>query len=206
MTRRWSLLAVVLLMAVHSLAWAGGEPRTHDGFLLRLSAGGGTASTKIEDATGKLDLSDAVPDWNFAVGGVVTPNLAIHGTLWGWTMTDPDAELTITGGGTGTGTLNGDVTMSAVGGGVTYYAMPVNLYFSGSVGVARLVVDSPGGFDGNTDLGPAVDVTVGKEWWVANSWGLGLAGGFSYHSLKDPDISENWTGTSFTLRFSATFN
>ena len=142
MSKRWALSIVVVILATGcSVAWAG-EPRTHDRFFLRLSAGGGGATTSIEDATGKIEFSGGVGDANFAIGGVVAPNLAIHGTFWGWSMSDPDAELTISGVGTDSGTLNGTVSMSAVGGGLTYYFMPVNLYLSGSVGIGSLHLDS----------------------------------------------------------------
>jgi hypothetical protein len=205
MSKRWALSIVVVILATGcSVAWAG-EPRTHDRFFLRLSAGGGGATTSIEDATGKIEFSGGVGDANFAIGGVVAPNLAIHGTFWGWSMSDPDAELTISGVGTDSGTLNGTVSMSAVGGGLTYYFMPVNLYLSGSVGIGSLHLDSDLS-EKDTDSGVAVDFTLGKEWWVGNSWGLGLAGGFSYHSFNDPEISEKWSGPSYVLRFSATLN
>jgi len=55
----------------------------------------------------------------------------------------------------------------------------------------------------------ALDATVGKEWWVGDSWGLGFAGDFTYLSAPDKDLygsSDNWGVTGFGIRFSATFN
>ena len=56
-------------------------------------------------------------------------------------------------------------------------------------------------------------VDAGKEWWAGEAWGLGLAGGFTYFSAKEKDIlsgvldsNESWSGPSYALRFSATFN
>ena len=192
-------LALILSLVVPSVALAG-EPRTHDGFFLRLSAGGGYASTSIEDAGAESKLSGTGGDLNLAIGGVVGTNLALHGTLFGWVVSDPDVELE----GSGSGTVDGDVTMSVFGGGVTYYFMPSNIYISPSIGLATLSFD--GDVEGSSDSGFAIDITLGKEWWVGNSWGLGVAGAFGYHSIPDGGIDENWSGTSFGVRFSATLN
>jgi hypothetical protein len=200
------------LMAALSVAGAGparasGEARTHDGFFLRLSTGLGYSRAEISDNTGQLEVKGGATDVNIAIGGMVGTNFALHGTIWGWSMSDPDGELTISGGGSGSGTINGTLTMGALGVGGTYYFMPSNFYMSYSLGMGSLSGD--GEIDGKTKSGIAVDATLGKEWWVGDQWGLGLAGGVTYFSSKDDTIlgiDENWTGPSFGLRFSATFN
>jgi len=177
-------------------------PRDHnEGFFLRLSAGGGSAKTSICLLDEDLELSGPSGDVNLAIGGIVSPNLALHGTIWGWSVSDPDLEWDELGiGFEGT-----DISLSAIGGGLTYYFMPVNMYLSGSVGIGVLTVDGPGG-SGETDGGLAVDVTLGKEWWVSDRWALGFSGGFGHHSIPEKDVDENWSGNSFGLRFSATLN
>jgi len=203
-----SLFASALLTTiVAGPAFASGEPRTHDGFFLRLSSGLGAANADISDNTGSLEISGTSGDVNIAVGGMVGTNFALHGTLWGWSMTDPDGNLSIVGGGSGSGQLNGTLTMGAIGVGGTYYFMPANFYTSYSVGMGSLNGD--GDVDGKTKSGLAFDFTVGKEWWVGDAWGLGLNGGVAYFSSKDDTIlgiNESWSGPSFGLRFSATFN
>ncbi len=202
------LAAAAMFLVANGTALAGGEARTHDGFFLRLSTGFGAANADISDATGSLEISGTAGDVNLAVGGMISPNLALHGTLWGWSMSDPDGKLSITGFGSGSGTLNGDLTMGAIGAGVTYYIMPSNFYLSGSLGMGSL--NGTKDMDGKTKPGLALDGTVGKEWWVGDAWGLGLNGGISYFSSKDDTIlggiPENWSGPAFALRFSATFN
>lgn len=202
--RVYAILVTILLLFVLSplSAWSG--PRDHnDGFFLRLSGGGGSAKTSICLLDEDFELSGTSGDVNLAVGAIVSPNLALHGTIWGWTVSDPDFSW----GSLELENLPADLSLSAVGGGLTYYFMPVNMYLSGSVGMGILSVDAPGG-SGETDGGLTFDVTLGKEWWVGNRWGLGVAGGFSYHSIPEPepDIDENWSGTSFGVRFSATMN
>ena len=51
-----------------------------------------------------------------------------------------------------------------------------------------------------------VSLILTSSWWVVGSWGLGLSGSFGFHSLPDGDVDENWSGTSYALRFSATMN
>ena len=183
-------------------------PFHHDGFLLRLSTGLGHADSEIDDpvGNGETQLDGTAWDWNVAIGGVVAENLAIHGTFFGWWVDDPD--LKITGDGlSSAGEFQGHLTMSAIGGGITYWLMPVNIYFSGSFAAAKLYLDdaySP--YDSDSDTGIAGDFTVGKEWWVGPTWGIGFAGGMSWHSIPDGGISEDWTGQSFVMRFSSTFN
>ena len=95
--------------------------------------------------------------------------------------------------------------MSGVGAGVTYWFMPVNLYLTGTLGIGTLRVDGGGNSD-TSDAGFALEMALGKEWFVSDRWGLGIGAGFTYHAIPDGGIDESWSGTSFTLRFSATFN
>ena len=194
--------SVVLLCVLWSAAAAAGAPRTHDGFFLRLSAGGGYATTSIDYQGASFEVSGPTGDLNIAIGGMVSPNLALHGTVLSWVASDPDVEWK----GVGSGQLNGDVSMAGVAGGLTYYFMPANVYLSGSVGWGSLTVDPTNGPGGETDDGPITDLSLGKEWWVGDSWGLGVALALGYHSFPEKGIDASWTGTSLALRFSATMN
>ena len=190
------LLIVALLVAT---GWAG--PRDHDGgVFLRLSAGYGTANTSFDVGVAELEISGMSGDANLAIGGMVTPNLAIHATVFGWFATNPDASLLGV-----TETLAADVSLSAIGVGLTYYIMPINMYMSGSIGAGSLTIDT-GHTSGETDMGPAIDLTMGKEWWVSDSWALGIAGGFGYHSVPEHGIEGDWTGWSFGIRFTSSYN
>lgn len=200
---RGSALLVLGMLVFACPAYAGGQPREHDGFFMRLSLGGGSGNASVEESGVKAELKGGAADMNLAFGGMVSKNLALHGTMWGWGVQDPDVEIT----SLGTAAANGLLGMSAIGPGVTYYLMPANVYFSGSIGIGSLSGSDE--LDGSTGTGFALDATVGKEWWVGDNWGLGLAGDFTYLSAKDTDFSifnESWSVTSFGLRFSATFN
>jgi len=196
------LTAAVLVFA----AEAGAGPNDHDGgFFLRLSGGFGYASSKVEIDDISFQLSGLTGDVNFAIGGVVTPNLALHATLWGWTTSDPELEV-CESGHCESGTVEEvDFGLTGFGGGVTYYFMPSNFYISGSICVANLSLTYQGA-TAESEYGPAIDITAGKEWWVSSSWGLGVAGAFGYHWIGEEAITEKWSGPSFAVRFSATYN
>jgi hypothetical protein len=193
--------AALILLCSWEFAFAGPAPQTHDGFLLRLSAGVGGASTSEEDSGSKLTVSGTAGEINFAIGMMVSESLALHATLFGWDLQDPEAEIT----GIGAGTLNGSLSMGAFGIGLTNYFSPSNLYLSGSIGVGSISLDLDGFPTIETDPGIAVDLSLGKEWWTSDNWGIGLAGGFGFHSIKDQG-GENLSGVSFAVRFSATYN
>jgi hypothetical protein len=197
-SNRRALFVAVLTFALGAAALThAGEPRTHDGFFLRLSGGGGYAESSLED----VELSGATGDVNFAIGTTVSPNFAIHGTIWGWLVDGPDVKIGSASGTAGDATLD----MTAFGAGCTYYFMPSNFYISPSIGAATLSVEE-GGASASTDTGFALDATVGKEWWVGDGWGIGVAGTFSYHSIPDGDVDGSWKGPGFAVRFTATMN
>ena len=195
-----SLRLAILMTILLAAAVAAAGPRDHlDGFFLRLSVGGGSADTAYDDGTDDLEFSGTAGDVNIAIGGIVAPNLALHGTLFGASMTDPD--FAINGA---TGVVNGDITMAGLGVGLTYYIMPANIYVSGSIGSGTMELDSF--VDARTDRGPMLDVTVGKEWWVGEKWALGVAVGLQAHKFGESGMDESWSGTSKAIRFSATMN
>jgi hypothetical protein len=193
---RKSILAAMAAMTLAVFLFpqashAGGGPKDHLGIFLRLTAGGMYASSGDDD----IDVSGIGGDFTFALGGCVSENVALHGTIFSWSLSDPDVEID----GLGEGELNGSYGMSAYGAGMTYYFMPANVYLSGSLGVGFLSIDTDIG-DETSDAGFAMDLSVAKEWWVGNSWGLGLAGVFGFHSIEEA------TGYEVGVRFSATFN
>jgi hypothetical protein len=178
------------------------RPRDHlGGFFLRLSAGVSGAETSIDDGGDELKFSGPGGDINIAIGGIVSPNLALHGTIFGWAVADPDVKIN----GDKIGNANADLSLSVAGIGLTYYFMPANLYLSGTVGFAQLHLDSPG-VDGDSNTGLGMEGTFGKEWWVGNKWGLGIAGALGFHTIGEDGVDGNWTGVHASLRFTATLN
>jgi hypothetical protein len=75
-----------------------------------------------------------------------------------------------------------DTTFTALhlGGGVTYWVMPANVYLGASLGIARSSVEGTPvriGIEVPTadasDLGAGLHLAAGKQWWVSRRVGLG---------------------------------
>ena len=189
---------VTVALVVLAVAVPASATDHSSGFFLRLTGGGGFSSTSISDpASIDLELSGIGGDFSAAIGGIVAPNLALHGNLWGWFVSDPSASIN----GIDAGNLGSSLTKSAAGGGATYYFMPANVYVTGAAGVGRLSTDG-----GTSDPGVVLNAAVGKEWWVSPKWGIGLNAGVQYHSMPDGGVDQNWSGTTFVVNFSATLN
>jgi hypothetical protein len=178
----------------------------HDGLFARVTLGGGFLSASEDYQGVNYTYSGGGFSWGVALGGVIAPNLILFGEFSGITVADPEES----GGGT-SGTMSGtDMTLIGFGPGLAYYFVPVNLYLSGTLTFSQLSFSDVTGFyaDSNTDFGVGLSLMVGKEWWVTQDWGLGLAGQFQVASMKDhPDgVSTRMTAETFSLLFSATFN
>jgi hypothetical protein len=142
---------------------SAGQPRTHDGFFMRLSGGVSYASTTVEsDNKNEVKFEDFGGHGNFAIGGMIAHNLALHGTVWGWDIADGDVAINGQEDNT-----NLDINLGAVGGGLTYYFEPSNIYVSGSLGIGKINFSTI--FE-DTDMGVAFEALLGKEWWVGDSW------------------------------------
>ena len=188
------LVLVFLVFFVLSVNALAGSRDHRGGFLLRLSTGVGGAGTEFDDPSFPASFSGLSTDVNIAIGGCIFNNFALHATLFGFSMPDPEYAV----GGV-TGTFDGVVSVFSFGVGFTYYIMPANVYFSGSAGIGSLELEI-GGVSIESDPGPAFDITLGKEWWVGGSWGLGLAGTFGYHSIKESDSEYGWSGPNLGVR------
>ena len=154
---------VAVIMAAVCAPGAAASDRAHDGgFFLRLAVGGGHANTEIDEGPISLGLSGVSGTFDVAIGAVVARNFAVHGTLGGFGMVDPTVDFN----GIEEETEDTSVTMTLVGGGITYWFGDSNAYVTASAGAGQLVVE----FDGDeedSDTGFAAEVGIGKEWWVA---------------------------------------
>jgi len=204
MNARSACALLCLLLA--GATFAGPRPHTHDGFFLRLAPGFGGASSSYDDADGEVSLDGGAGIMDIAIGAMVSESLALHATLFGWSISDPDAEFDYSDGTSLDGEVPGDFTLGAFGIGVTNYFGPSNVYLSASLGAGSLTLDVEGLGDFESDTGFAGEIACGKEWWVGNNWGLGVAGVFGFHSIPDADTDEKFSGGNFGVLFSATFN
>ena len=208
-----------LLFTLGALATlASAEPRMHDGFFLSISPG-------IAFGESKADLFEAAGSWDnitysgpggildFKIGGAIAPNLILSGDFIGRSVSGPKAQSV-----GGTEDLDDDVVLAdgTLGLGLTYYVMPANIFFSGTVGVGRFVLTNPtddADDDESIETNPGLSIhaKIGKEFWVSDNWGLGVAAGYGWLGAKrdessDADFNGEYSSHKFYVLFNTTFN
>lgn len=179
------------------------EAYVHDGFFLRLAPGFGWNETSSESGGNSLKMSGASVLFNFAIGGAVAQDLILHLDASGVNTSDPKA--TFKGNGQSPDVTSATTTLAGIG--LTYY-FPSDYYITGAFGMAETEYKS-NGIKHKTDNGYGVNVMIGKEWWVSDNWGLGIAGQFLYTNCRDKSFAtatSDVESTSFGLLFSATYN
>lgn len=204
---RRTICAVMVCIAAVSALFCGpanaeGE-HMHDGFFLRLAPGVGVMSSSEKVGGNKYEYSGTSGHFNFAIGGAVVENFIVHLDLSAATLSEPKTKVN---GQSVSNTIN-DYGTSVLGLGVTYY-LPSNFYLTGAVGTARTTLKA-NGKTYETDRGIGINVMVGKEWWVSENWGLGVAGQWLYTKCPDKPINgvtPDVTASSLGILFSATYN
>lgn len=200
-TMRKLLLAFVCAVVATSLFCknAQAEAYVHDGFFLRLAPGFGWNSTSSDTGGNTEKLSGTSGLFNFAIGGAVAQDLILQLDVSGVSTSNPKV--------TGQTANVTDSTTSLVGIGMTSY-FPSNYYITGAVGMAQSS-KKVNGAKHETDNGYGANVMLGKEWWVSDDWGIGIAGQFLYtvcpektSSGTKPDVKS----MSYGILFSATYN
>lgn len=170
----------------------------HLGFALRLDAGiGGIGISAPSPMPSSSNVSGS---FGIIIGGAVTENLILAGDLWGTGVFGGYGMMQ--NGGTGYG-------VGGLGLNVTYYFMPVNVYVSASPSVTTLtsMTHSNSTTSATSSAGFGAKIAVGKEWWVGDHWGLGLAGQFfSSWNGSQGAVTGTWTMLGGGLAFSATYN
>jgi len=91
---------------------------------------------------------------------------------------------------------------------MSYYIMPENIYFALSLLISGVTLEN-GGITGESDTGFGFNLMAGKEWWVGEQWGLGIAGYWHYSSMNDKETFgeiPSIINMSYGLIFSITYN
>lgn len=179
----------------------------HDGFFLRMATAPGAIGTQIEYANGDShDIGGSGLQTELAIGGSVAENLVLHADFLVSAAFEPSGEFN---GARFDYDDHEALGVAAFGIGLTYF-MPHGLYFSGSLMSTSVeVVDTDNGDELIESHGGGVKLMFGKEWWVSDNWGLGLAasvygseGNGKTINGDDVDVSTGGAG----LLFSATYN
>lgn len=199
------LVMVVCAVSVSALFCekASAEAYVHDGFFLRVAPGFGWNTTSQDTGGNDVELSGVSGLFNLAIGGAVAQDLILHLDVSGVSTSDP--KLKVNGKEQASDISSSTTTLAAIG--LTYY-FPSNFYVTGAVGIAKSKNEA-GGIEYTTDNGYGVNLMVGKEWWVSDNWGLGIAGQLLYTNCPDKElngVSPDVKSTSFGILLSATYN
>ncbi|MGD8862085.1 MAG: hypothetical protein PVI30_18885 [Myxococcales bacterium] len=166
----------------------------HDGFMLRLTLGVGygnlgqdvAVSSPAGNSTSEWDGGGVAGSFSIDLGGAVTDSITIHARLSDLVIVDPD--VTIDGRDAGTAE---DLSMAAylIAPAITFYAMPANVYGTLAIGASWVSFDVDGDEADSSEVGLGLNLDVGKEWWVGDQWGLGIAGRFWLTATTETDTA-----------------
>ena len=172
----------------------------HFGFYIRPDLGFGYLTSNESGVT----ISGLAGLAGVAIGGAIRENsiLAVH-------IIDAVAQNPTVSSGSLSATANDtQITMWGIGPQYTQYFMPANVYLSTTVALTRMHSSNNSG-SGDSDWGVGTRIAAGKEWWVSDHWGLGVAGHISFSTNQDPvggGSSNTLTTWTFGATFSATYN
>lgn len=173
----------------------------HHGFFFRglIGPGGFRASATI--GTDSYEISGGGAGLGLALGGVVAENLIVYGEIFGNTASNP----TFTQNGMSQTATNSTAGVGGLGPGIAYY-FASNFYVGGTVDFAKISIQQNNQEIAHSDTGLGISVHFGKEWWVSDNWGLGIALQLYGGSIPDGQANTNWKTAGGCLAFSATYN
>ena len=183
----------------------------HDGFYVRAAIGPSVLHASWKEGAYDWSVTGTGFAIGVALGGSVLPNLVVYAELTRSVAIAPTRKIN----DASTPLNNYDVDLAGFGPGATYYLVPANLYFSGTIAFSKLTsgYNGPSGSEGSgtdleifTNTGIGATLMVGKEWWVSANWGLGIAGIAYVASMKITNEDSRVTAEALSLVLSATYN
>ncbi|MDQ3367291.1 MAG: porin family protein [Myxococcota bacterium] len=206
MSRLSYLVSSILALTASSVAAQPMELHTaqpeerHQGLFLRITPGVAGGAATSDTGGDELTLKGGAGRLGIAVGWAVSPRLILAAELLGHAVLGPEIESS----GTTTET-DDDVVwgISYAGAGLNYY-LPSNLYFAASAGALLMSLETSDMKMAETELGFALKLGVGREWWIAPKIGLGV--GLEILAGAVSDGEADWTVATVGVAFSATYN
>lgn len=208
--KRILLLSSIILSIVNIKAQET-KPRgyhKHDGFYLSMCLG-----PNFVDITNNVE-NDAIYKYSgtgtlfdLKIGGAIRENVILHGTLLSYDLTGPKIE---SNGQSQRASNKISIGEIMLGGGITYYLMPSNTFISASAGIGGfLLTNEKDDIDVSTDKGFAIQLKIGKEWWISKNWGFGIGityGNSNVTNKPNQYITERLNSNNWGILFNTTFN
>ena len=178
---------------------------THDGFYLRLGLGIGGVSDSVE-SQGVIEVTGVVSGGagvgELAFGGTPSAGLVIGGGIYSHSIPEPTSEdVEVAGVNTNLEYEFEASSFAIIAPFIDYYFDPTGgLHLQGAIGLGALASGRGNNTNGVFDAeehgaaGLGVMVGFGYEWWIADQWGLGILGRFSFANLTgEDDAGVEWT-------------
>lgn len=188
--KKLTLLTLSISLIVSALM---AQERTHSGFYFSGAVGPAWGTTNGYDNQGStFQVTGTGAEMDFQIGGSITENLILHGTIMAKSVVGPEINGT---------KISDDYSLSETmfGGGITHYTAK-NFFFTGNAGAGKFTFD-----DGKTSLstnkGFSFSLKAGKEWWVSKKLGIGAA--FTYGKTKltnsEGSYTEKWNSNRYGI-------
>ena len=185
---------------------AGGDEivadRVHDGFYLRLSAGLGYQVFSVSSSTADADASGLAYPFDFMIGGSLAQGVALGGMLSAAVTRSPTVDP-------GDATLDGtNLNLFRAGAFIDYYPSPTaGFHLLGDVAFAEVsATDDRTNFVSGKVTGFSLGAGVGYEWWVSDSWSLGVMGRFAWAILTSDRNDNDYMDLLPGIQFTASYN
>lgn len=213
------LLLCLLVFGNHCLKAQGmlqrpGGTHQHDGFYFSFNWGPvfGNVTSKVKNPDYTVDFLGTGGMGDLKIGWAIKENMILHATLITNIVAAPEIKTTLDNHSSSkTMPDQLEISEGMYGIGMTYYLMPYNVFFSGSVGRGKFKVSGSENKadDGDTNSGFSMQLKIGKEWWILKNWGVGL--GLSYGKTNlthQPPIgvAEKLDSNRFGILINTTFN
>jgi len=182
------ILIISICLPLRIAAQGNNEVSSHEGFFLRFQAGVGGGSIVIDN---DMTFKSNAGLFHFQIGREISKNLALFVDMGGFSLSDPKLEWQ----GTSTTLTDTSLNSNSWGIGLSYYIMPVNIYFAGSLMLARTKIKNQDQDLGESKLGPGIFLSIGKEWWIGKRWGLGITGFYEGAWLKDKEDAQGYNAS-----------
>jgi hypothetical protein len=162
----------------------------HDGFFLRLTLGAGGGAVGLDARGSANDTTFAGGGWasSLDIGTSNGDNFTIFGRVREASIADPAVYVDDEKIGDADAAV---LTQGMLGGGISYFIMPLNMYLGAAIGFAvisgRYARPGRDARKYNGDVGFGFDGEIGKEWWIADDWGIGIAARLSFADVPGGD-------------------
>ncbi len=176
---------------------------SHDGFYMSNAVGFGYSEFKNDDEETSMTANGVGFSLMHKLGYTVLPNLIVHANLTTVFYSHLDMErdaLAVYA------KRFPNLKSVRLGVGATYYLPDFgDLFVGGSAGMIGYFIDVPKMSGSTGPEGYGFSLEVGREFWVSENWGLGLAFVYNSGALNDR-VDGRFNSSSIHLMLTATYN